>query len=531
MPNQFTPNQPVMVPGPGGQMLPVAPNAVSPDFLQQIMPEQTFTPAMSQDQARANLDELKRQEEKERAIARQADILRWQGADPIRAERIALRKADRRADLEAAPEIQAERLDRRLAEFQALQADRAARGLSPQEMPADLAAHSARRAEAKGEPRVSDPTQFVDRPGQERGFRPGDLLGQEQLGAQMRIKGVTDAAGAQQKFFEEQADLLRRADDRARAMQESHEETRRAHQARLNDIQTQYQEALDEMKDFEFDPTGGWKDKGNFNKALAGVSIFLGGIGAAYLGQPNQAYQILNDSINRDIDAQRAEFEKLGAAATGKLNTFAKMSEIFDREEHAMEASRIAMMDSFARKLEVISAKSGSQQAIAQATDLIGQITQDSAQRQMQLLGALQGAQPKVSDKTRDQLIQLETADKTINEIETLYQSLGALAGPAGRIPATDAAAAKRIIRPRMSTIVQAIYKDDKGRGEAIVRDIIKSMDIGLWTFQGTVQRLMSEVRRDLNNKRQSIINVQQMLGGGGLDALQDPEQFEEFDR
>lgn len=65
------------------------------------------------------------------------------------------------------------------------------------------------------------------------------------------------------------------------------------------------QDALSQaFMDKKVDPNRLWHNMSTGNKALATVSLILGGIGSAFTGK-NQAMEILDNAVNRDIDAQK----------------------------------------------------------------------------------------------------------------------------------------------------------------------------------------------------------------------------------
>jgi hypothetical protein len=60
----------------------------------------------------------------------------------------------------------------------------------------------------------------------------------------------------------------------------------------------------------KIDPNHFWEDKGTSGKLLGGLGMILSGIGSGLTGGPNLAHQVINNAIERDIDAQRANLSK-----------------------------------------------------------------------------------------------------------------------------------------------------------------------------------------------------------------------------
>lgn len=62
--------------------------------------------------------------------------------------------------------------------------------------------------------------------------------------------------------------------------------------------------------DSDIKPEHFWADKSGFYKFRAGLGMILSGIGSGLTGQPNMAAQFIQQSIDRDIDAQKANLSK-----------------------------------------------------------------------------------------------------------------------------------------------------------------------------------------------------------------------------
>lgn len=80
-----------------------------------------------------------------------------------------------------------------------------------------------------------------------------------------------------------------------------------------NDLDAQnleYESLQKSYLDGKIDPKRLFHNMPTENKILAAISLFLGGMGAALTGGPNQALGIINKSIEQDIDAQKADLGK-----------------------------------------------------------------------------------------------------------------------------------------------------------------------------------------------------------------------------
>lgn len=75
-------------------------------------------------------------------------------------------------------------------------------------------------------------------------------------------------------------------------------------QKTLNDQQAERQKLREDINKNLIDPNRVIRNMSTGNKILAGISLILGGIGSGLTGQPNMAYQVIKDAIDKDVDAQ-----------------------------------------------------------------------------------------------------------------------------------------------------------------------------------------------------------------------------------
>ena len=82
----------------------------------------------------------------------------------------------------------------------------------------------------------------------------------------------------------------------------------------ISDIQQGYakkdQDFVKYLNENEVDPNHFWKDKGTGFKVAQGIGLILGGFSSPFTGQGNPGLQILNQAIERDIDAQKSNLER-----------------------------------------------------------------------------------------------------------------------------------------------------------------------------------------------------------------------------
>ena len=108
-----------------------------------------------------------------------------------------------------------------------------------------------------------------------------------------------------------------------------------------------YQQAVDGLGDFKYDPHAAFPSKGA--KAAALVSIALGGIGASLTGGENQIFNYFNDVINRELQRQKLESDNLAQKAGALRNLYTMNLELLGNEDAAEKLT----LDQIAKSYEL----------------------------------------------------------------------------------------------------------------------------------------------------------------------------------
>jgi hypothetical protein len=146
------------------------------------------------------------------------------------------------------------------------------------------------------------------------------------------------------------------------------------------------------------DPDRYWKNKGTGQKVLAGIAVFLSGLGSGLQGRAgqNQAFDYIQSQVDKDIQLQKEsaanDRERKRDALTGSNNLYRMYLDKGMDERQAESATRLTMAQGVDTKLRALEAKSkvetftaGIQQLIA-ANDLnmqkaVEDLRNNSAQR------------------------------------------------------------------------------------------------------------------------------------------------------
>lgn len=157
-------------------------------------------------------------------------------------------------------------------------------------------------------------------------------------------------------------------------------------QQRVADAQTRYQQAVDEMSrvDTSVDPGRFWASRTTGDKVIGIMGLVLGALGAGPDGI-NRAAVMLNDAVNRDLDAQKAEHElrlkKGGAKLNAAQNFYAMARDIAGDELAATDLAHAAALQAVVAKGKSLMAQTKDAEAKARLAAMIASIEQGAAAR------------------------------------------------------------------------------------------------------------------------------------------------------
>jgi len=160
-----------------------------------------------------------------------------------------------------------------------------------------------------------------------------------------------------------------------------------AEDKQLDDMLTDRNAAIAEFKGMEVDPGRLWRNRSTGDKILAGVSLFLGSFGGA---RGNTAVTVLNDAIDQDIAAQKANIATAGDAIKAQTGLYQEMRQRFGDERMADAATRSAYIEQMKLKVESISQRSAGPLIKANALKAIGMLEQQQANSMMEFEKAAQ---------------------------------------------------------------------------------------------------------------------------------------------
>ena len=164
-----------------------------------------------------------------------------------------------------------------------------------------------------------------------------ELRGQlDSIGARYGAK-MTDQANvlqAEEEGLRAEKDLASKEADAVAAEHKAAEERLKQRNDAAKKADDSYQLAQKELDGTKIDVDKAYG--GAAGRIFAGLAVALGSFGASLTGGPNYAMQIVNDRINRELDAQKTELEK----KKGKVTELGRMLERNERLLGDAQAAR-----------------------------------------------------------------------------------------------------------------------------------------------------------------------------------------------
>lgn len=133
------------------------------------------------------------------------------------------------------------------------------------------------------------------------------------------------------------------------------------YQTNLANIDAEQKRLTDDVMNFKIDPNRVYARMSSGNRMLAAISLVLGGVSQGILGlRSNPAMDVINDTIDRDIDAQKAT---LGT----KQSLLALNLEKYKRLDAATAATRAQLLTVVQAQMNIAAAKANSGLAVKNA--------------------------------------------------------------------------------------------------------------------------------------------------------------------
>lgn len=270
---------------------------------------------------------------------------------------------------------------------------------------------------------------------------------------QLMEQGAKQEAGAFE-YKAKQAEEIEKEDERKRNDLELRQQKER------EDFEKKGYEYEHEIETFKIDPNKMWSNMSTGNKVLAGLSIFLGGFDPS--GQ-NKALGIIQNSIDRDVDAQKAQYAKLRDKKQDLNSLYGRMMDKFKDEKIALGMAKAGHYQALGMKVEAMAAQAKVPQTQAQFLQQSAVFKQKAAEVTADTMSKFLTAQQKgasqyvpgfgtaPTEKEAQELrAKVAAADSARQEISTLKKltSLGTKLSPEAKAQAgLSATALKAALR------------------------------------------------------------------------------------
>lgn len=209
-------------------------------------------------------------------------------------------------------------------------------------------------------------------------------------GAQDKMLGMAAEADILGKQGNAEAKILERNAKLQQDAMRSFEENTKSNMAAVKDLADDYQAG-------HIDPNRLMSSKDTLGKIGTAIGLLLGGIGGGLLGQENPALKLLNQQIERDIEAQRAELGKKENLLKFNLQQFGNMKD-------ATEMTRAMQAGIVASKLQAEAAKVKDPLAKARLLQAAGEYEANVIAPTIQKMSARQALNSAMSGGQEDQL-------------------------------------------------------------------------------------------------------------------------------
>lgn len=232
---------------------------------------------------------------------------------------------------------------------------------------------------------------------------PQEIEGNKNLMLSDQQRAEQDLASVQAKNIDQQAKLRDEQEARLQAKQRQDEAVDSLAKGQVQDRVSQWDAARKQRDDWSLDPSRMFKRAGTLQKAAWAFGTMLSGLANSQLmaaqalaggtptQQKNRSLEAISSELDQDIDAQKSEYEKLGAKAGDARSAYELAYRQFGDDRAARAAARVTMLDGFKREADTAALHGASVEVQARAKVASAQIGGLIAQNQQDLDQTLYG--------------------------------------------------------------------------------------------------------------------------------------------
>lgn len=190
-----------------------------------------------------------------------------------------------------------------------------------------------------------------------------DLEAQRAEQATLEAQGLVLAARREEQFrqYDEEANqkIQASAAHYAKKIATIHE----LQQLRLQTVQADFDNAVNSFANAKMDPDKFWNDRGTAGRIMGAIAMAMGAAGSSLTGGPNYAMQIIDNAIQRDLMAQKANIDKKGQMIQVAGSRMAMTKQFFKDQETTELAYQAASYQRVQQDLARMKAAYGSTSA------------------------------------------------------------------------------------------------------------------------------------------------------------------------
>lgn len=290
--------------------------------------------------------------------------------------------------------------------------------------------------------------------------RAGEAEGFQAKQAALAQEQAATSAAAQQ-----QADLLKQKGVREAELAQQQVQMAADHKKALAEQMTAYQRAVDEYGRAGIDPDRYWANASTGQKVLAGIGLLFGALGAGHDGV-NKSVSIINQAIDRDIDAQKEGLAVKGRSVEMRKGILSAVFAQLQDEDQALQATGDAYRKQAATMAEEMSVRTQDPIRQAQLKALAAGLIQSRAQERLAMeagwqakaaeiavakqkvaqgwaaiaaKGAGKGGGRPITATQQERLAGAKNAFQALQTIEQELQKIGPGVSPSALVPGTRA--------------------------------------------------------------------------------------------
>lgn len=222
-------------------------------------------------------------------------------------------------------------------------------------------------------------------------------------GVEQQKQGLIAAANAGAQQGAAEAARLKELNEQLKKQDEINQQREEERKQEFAKAEAEYNDVITKLQESKIDPKRYWSRKSTGEKILATIGLILGGIGGGLQGTGrNAALEVLNREIEADIEAQKADIEKLKGMASGKQNLLSIMRQRFGDEKQAESAARLAGLQLAELDIKRIASQSNSEKIKANAQVALGQLETLKVEKLAEFYKAVQSKSSGIKIRSGD---------------------------------------------------------------------------------------------------------------------------------